>query len=48
MDTVPKSLRLWFVAQYPALRLPASYLVLAIFALFNVLWAYWLRRLNHA
>ncbi len=36
------------VLQFPAYRLPSSYLLIIIFALFNALWLYWLRRLNRA
>lgn len=34
--------------QFPAYRLPASYALIVIFALFYALWLYWLRRLNRA
>jgi hypothetical protein len=36
------------VIQFPAYRLPSSYLLIIVFALFNALWLYWLRRLNRA
>jgi hypothetical protein len=36
------------LVQFPAYRLPSSYLLVIVFALFNALWLYWLRRLNRA
>lgn len=36
------------VLQYPTFRAPASYLLIAIFVGFNIVWLYWKRRLGPA